>query len=454
MTKISILMPSLNVGQYIKKCLESVRQQTFKDIEILIIDAGSEDDTLAIVSAAAENDARIRLVKSDKKSYGYQINLGISYAKGDYIGIVETDDFIAPDMYKSLYDKICETDADFVKGYALLWYKGMKGYDVFFPTNNFAVQNGYEDKVINTSQMPDLLLEDRFIWLGLYKKEFLKEIRMNESSGAAFQDQGFLLKTLSKAKSAVYINKPIYYYRQDNNNSSIHNVKSVKFIFDEYVSNVDYVKTLNNKWISTFYIRLFQQIIGRFNEMAYTGEYWGETDVFLDDIIQMLASAINKGILTVKNMGHEQWNILNTLMQNRLLLYKKIQEEKNLVISEVKFILNRIGNRNVVIFGCNRLGIYAKDLLMHFGINVVLFCDNKETLHNKLFNDIPTVSPLCAATSSVDNFFVISGSKYAGEMTKQLLSYNVDIEKIIVLPRSFGMEPFRVNINKYQVQID
>ena len=94
MAKVSIIMPSLNVAGYICECMESVIHQTLKDIEIFCIDAGSTDGTLEILERYAGEDERIRVVHSDKKSYGYQINLGIDMALGEYLGIVETDDYI------------------------------------------------------------------------------------------------------------------------------------------------------------------------------------------------------------------------------------------------------------------------------------------------------------------------------------------------------------------------
>ena len=102
---ISVIMPSYNVARYIRVCMESVLAQSLQDMEILAIDAGSEDGTLDILREYADKDERICLVHSEKKSYGYQVNLGIQMARGKYIGIVETDDFIEPDMYRILYER-------------------------------------------------------------------------------------------------------------------------------------------------------------------------------------------------------------------------------------------------------------------------------------------------------------------------------------------------------------
>ena len=113
--EISIIMPSYNVANYIEECIESVINQTLKEIEIICVDAGSEDGTLEILQRYAEKDNRIILLNSDKKSYGYQMNLGLSVAKGDYIGIVETDDYIDSNMFSDLYNLSEEGSIDIVK---------------------------------------------------------------------------------------------------------------------------------------------------------------------------------------------------------------------------------------------------------------------------------------------------------------------------------------------------
>ena len=116
--KISVIMPSLNVSKYIKQCLQSVLDQTLEDIEIICVDGGSTDGTLDIIQQYVKKDNRVKLIHSDIKSYGYQMNLGIKEACGDYIGIVETDDYIQSDMYERLYDVVVgnpEEEIDFVK---------------------------------------------------------------------------------------------------------------------------------------------------------------------------------------------------------------------------------------------------------------------------------------------------------------------------------------------------
>ena len=114
--KVSVIMPSLNVAPYIEKCIYSVINQSLQDIEIICVDAGSTDGTLEILENYSNKDKRIKLVHSPVKSYGYQVNLGICMARGDYIGIVETDDFVDSNMYDVLYGLAIENQLDYAKG--------------------------------------------------------------------------------------------------------------------------------------------------------------------------------------------------------------------------------------------------------------------------------------------------------------------------------------------------
>ena len=120
--KISIIMPSLNVEPYIVECVDSVINQTLKDIEIIFVDAQSTDGTLEILKDYESKDSRVKLLISDKKSYGHQMNLGIVNATGQYIGIVETDDYVSPEMFYELYNLSNNGEYDIVKSKIYFYY--------------------------------------------------------------------------------------------------------------------------------------------------------------------------------------------------------------------------------------------------------------------------------------------------------------------------------------------
>jgi len=130
--KISVLMPSLNVAKYIRQCMDSVITQTLPDIEVICIDAGSTDGTYEILQEYALADPRIKLIQSEKKSYGHQMNLGLDAANGEFIGIVETDDWVDADMFKQLYDAAEKHNADVVLSNYFLYFSPPEEKDLFF----------------------------------------------------------------------------------------------------------------------------------------------------------------------------------------------------------------------------------------------------------------------------------------------------------------------------------
>lgn len=222
MPEISIIMPSLNVAPYIVECMESVVRQSFRDLEILCIDAGSVDGTEEILKQYALKDSRIKLIHSSVRSYGYQVNLGISKASGRYIGIVETDDFIQKDMFETLYCAIRDTDLDFVKADYDIFFS-LNGQYVFYRNSTFSRDRAKYGTVLYGEGLLDLYEADFALWKGIYRKSFLTDngIRLNESPGAAFQDVGFLLQTFAHAKKVLYLDRSLYCYRKGREGASM-----------------------------------------------------------------------------------------------------------------------------------------------------------------------------------------------------------------------------------------
>lgn len=263
---VSILMPSLNVGKYMRQCLESVMNQTFKNLEIICVDAGSTDGTLEIIEECAKKDSRIKVINSDIKSYGYQMNLGLAAASGDYIGIVETDDFCEPDMFASLYSAAVVSGVDVVKGN---YFRYSEEGETFF--ENFGgIPYG---TVISPKEYQDLIHAVPSIWTGLYKRKFLQEndLLFNETPGASYQDTGFIVKVWTCAQTAYIVKKPFYHYRTDNENSSVKSSAKVFCLQDEFVSVDTYIDNHMDKceaFIETVFVRKVEVYKWNFNRLA------------------------------------------------------------------------------------------------------------------------------------------------------------------------------------------
>ena len=128
MAKISIVVPVYNVEKYLKKCIESIINQSLQDIEIICVNDGSTDSSLEILNDFASKDKRVVVINKTNSGYGHTMNMGLNTATGEYIGIIESDDFADLRMFEELYKLAKDNDADIVKGD---WYN-------YWSKNDFA----------------------------------------------------------------------------------------------------------------------------------------------------------------------------------------------------------------------------------------------------------------------------------------------------------------------------
>lgn len=216
--KVSVIMPSLNVYPYIRQCMESVVSQTLKEIEIICVDAGSTDGTLEILKEYETFDSRVHIIQSDKKSYGYQMNLGICAASGEYIGIIETDDWAETQMFERLWQIACENDVDVVKSNYFWYYTKPEEKNVKFEN----LKNCPYNQIFDTKEAIPAFSAAPSIWSGIYRRQMLidNQIRFNEAPGGAWVDNPFMLETLLRAKTICWMPEAFYCYRQTNPNAS------------------------------------------------------------------------------------------------------------------------------------------------------------------------------------------------------------------------------------------
>ena len=114
MPEISIIIPVYNVEKYIERCVNSLLNQTFQNIEIILINDSSTDSSLEICNKLAEKDSRIKVIHKENEGAGMARNAALKIATGKYIGFVDSDDFVAPDMFKELYEKAEKYNSDLI----------------------------------------------------------------------------------------------------------------------------------------------------------------------------------------------------------------------------------------------------------------------------------------------------------------------------------------------------
>ena len=321
--KITILVPIYNIEEYLSECLDSLICQTSKNIEILCLNDGSTDNSLNILKSFAEKDQRIKIINKHNSGYGDTLNRGIVLAKGEYIGIVEPDDFVEPDMFENLYLLAKKHDADVVK---CNYYE--------FRNKKNTIKKNYQkndsDKIINQQEINKILYDGPAIWAGIYKKEFLEKEKISflETPGASYQDTSFNFKTLASAKRIVLTDKAYLHYRRDNENSSVKSNKKIYAVNKEYSEIEKYLKN-KNLWEKYKYI---------FQAVKFAGYHWNLLRLSGNDLkkyIRNMRDEFNgakaRQLLKKEFFPKNHWLALQALLfspQIFTLIFKTYQKNK------------------------------------------------------------------------------------------------------------------------------
>lgn len=246
--KVSLVVPVCNVEKYLNECLESALAQTLKDIEIICVDDGSTDSSPSILKEFAARDARIKIITKPNAGYGHTMNRGMAMAQGEYIGILESDDCIDPEMCSRLYAEAKKQDLDVVKSdfYRFETVDGKKKL-TYVPLTDNAEWYG---RVIDPRKEPKVLKLKMNTWTGLYRRSFLEEngIAHHESPGASYQDNGFFFQTMCLAERVGFVRRAFYLNRRDNPNSSVFSKGKVYTMCGEMAFVKDFLKSREELW--------------------------------------------------------------------------------------------------------------------------------------------------------------------------------------------------------------
>lgn len=234
MYKISILVPVYNVEKYLRQCLDSLVSQSLKKIEIICVNDGSTDRSGDILHEYATRFSQIKVINKTNSGYGHTMNTALRAATGEYIGIVESDDFVDAEMFKQLYDLAYRTDADIVKSNFWAYRDGRDEFVEIF--NDIE----YEKKICPRRENISIFYGLQTIWSSIYQRKFLinNDIWFNETPGASYQDVSFVFKSLACARKMVVTKNAFVHYRMDNPSSSVKSKQKVYCIFDE-VDNIE-----------------------------------------------------------------------------------------------------------------------------------------------------------------------------------------------------------------------
>ena len=239
--KISIVVPVYNVERYLEQCLDSLINQTLKDIEIICVNDGSTDDSLCILKRYAEVDDRILIVSKVNSGYGHTMNTGMAMAKGEYLAIVESDDFVVPEMFEKLYDAAISNDLDIARGH-FYYYNSKEN-----KKNKADLSWVQTNKVFSPLEDFSPFYQPPSIWAAIFRVSLLKKenIRFLETPGASFQDTSFAFKAYACANRFMMLDEAFLFYRIDNEASSINSTAKVFCVCDEYDEIIKFVSKKN-----------------------------------------------------------------------------------------------------------------------------------------------------------------------------------------------------------------
>lgn len=223
--KVSIIVPVYNVEKYLKRCIGSLRNQTLENIEIILVDDSSTDSSLEICKKSAEEDSRIKVIHKMNEGAGKARNAALEIATGEYIGFVDSDDFIDKDMFKTLYEKAEQYNSDLVMSGVLFVDGNMfSEQGECIRKTYFEIDTHFEtDEELKKLRMgivgalPEDADDSKYgmsIWKNLFRHEIIKEnnIVFESEREMLSEDALFMIDYISYIKKATGINEAFYNY--------------------------------------------------------------------------------------------------------------------------------------------------------------------------------------------------------------------------------------------------
>jgi len=256
MVKVSIIVPIYNVDKYLGKCLESLINQTLKNIEIICVDDGSVDNSLKILEKYAQQDKRIKVISKSNSGVSDARNMGLENAIGEYIGFIDPDDWIDLDYYEKLYSQAIKYNCDIAVA-DIKRVINNKQY-ISYTTGTTQIVDDYYKKLV-ICDVPD----HSYVVNKIYKNSELKKYNMKFESGMYYEDLIFSPQILFYLKKLVTVPNVYYYYLKRKN--SILTSKSHKK--DLYRASEIAVKFIESKNVP---IEKVKTIIKRFKFLGLT----------------------------------------------------------------------------------------------------------------------------------------------------------------------------------------
>ena len=259
MAQITIILPVYNVEKYLRQCLDSIVNQTFKDFVCLCINDGSSDNSLSILREYAQKDERFKIVTQENKGLSVTRNVGIKNTNTKYLTFIDSDDWITENYLEVLYNKIEETNADIVRA----------SYKFYFEKDNsYKSAKIREIHKINTNSNIEKLYKGyagAFVWAKLYKTSLIKDNNIRFYEGKISEDCPFSSLVYLYSKKIVFVSDELLFYRKHSLSITGNFEKTAT---DDFYNFVTLTKDLQNrlftdKEIKEFCIDIFLYKLGK-----------------------------------------------------------------------------------------------------------------------------------------------------------------------------------------------
>lgn len=318
---ISIIIPVYKVEKYLEKCIESVLNQTYKKLQIILVDDGSPDNCGDICDRYAKMDERIEVIHKENGGLSDARNAGLKVVRGEYIGFIDSDDYVSKEMFENMYNTLISNNADvsICNFYTVIDDKNIiKNED-----NGIEIYNKLEI-------LKEVLLDKKiqsYAWNKLYKKELFKDIEY--PVGKKYEDIGTTFYILEKCNKVAVSGRPEYYYltRGDsivNNNTESTVIDYIKLISDRY----DYIdqKYEELRKYNVYYIT--KTLLTAFTDAFYlkdnSEDFLNVLNNFFDKVKEIFKNN-EADVITLFN--EEQKMQLYVLLNNKELFYKLLKEK-------------------------------------------------------------------------------------------------------------------------------
>lgn len=374
---VSVIIPVYNLEAYVRECIESIQRQTYKNIEIIIVDDGSTDNTISICEEMASKDIRINFIKQNHLGVVTARGRGVKESKGKYIMFVDGDDWIEPNMAERLLenmkdvDIVCSGMFDEVEPNKVVkkvdkLKKGVSDIDYILKNMIFEENSDYLHPLSS------------FLWNKLYKSEIVKEVYSNlDPSITHGEDSVFLYKYLLKCKSVKILDECYYHYRFRENSAS---------------KSIDKKRLIN---ATKIYVSLEDDFRNHKlkDRLLFQLEKW---------LTHYVGNAVNHDI------GFSQYHGFPRFIIDTKNLYGK----------------------KIILYGAGNMGKDAYRQLLEFGYDVVLWVDKNWEFYNKEGKNIASIDDIGKVEYDVI-FIAISDEEIVGEVKKELISKGIKGELLI-----------------------